>query len=73
MTRPVRLVTTATAIATVQRADGEYYDPALGYAVVPTSEEVKPVAEIALRIRTSSKTNQHPGDDDPDPDLAACY
>jgi hypothetical protein len=73
MTRPVRLVTTATVIATVQRAAGEYYDPALGYAVAPTSEGVKPVAEIALPARTASKTKQHPGDDDPDPDLAACY
>jgi len=73
MSRPVRLVTTSTAIATTPRAEGEYYDHALECSVAPTPEGLKPVAEIALPIRTSSKTKQHPGDDDPDPDRGSCY
>ena len=73
VTQPVRLVTTASAIASARRADDEYYDASLGYTVASTLEGIRPVAEIAAAARTMSKTAQAPGDDDDDPDREACY
>jgi hypothetical protein len=73
MSRPVRLVTTSSPIATVPPTKGAYYDPALDYLVAPTAEGPKPLAELALPMGTASKTMQAPGDDDPDPDRRSCY
>lgn len=73
MSQPVRLVAMSRYIATAPRAESEFYDPTLGYSVVATSEGLRPIAELALPSGTSSKTKQHPGDDDPDPDRGTCY
>lgn len=73
MTKKVRLVTTAAEILTVPRAAGSYYDPVLCCSVMPTASGQMPVVENGLAFRTSSKTKEFPGDDDPDPDRGACY
>ena len=51
----------------------QHYDEARQMSVVSFRGTLVPLAAMGQAARTTSKTEQAPGDDDPDPDAIECY
>ena len=51
----------------------QHYDERQQLSVVPVRGTLVPIAALERAAHTTSKTEQAPGDDDPDPDAIECY
>ena len=71
MEKPTFLLHNARTFPLVEGA--QRYDETREISVVSVGGTLVPLVAVEQAARTQSKTEQAPGDDDPDPDAIECY